>query len=767
MNIGREIVSSLLAGSNIQVLLDSGLNKAWLDSHNSGSNIIFSGTDKLAYALILEHYKRHRKVPALQIFIQHFPEESYKLQSPVLSLDELSELAADKINSYLIAELVGRVIDLHDKDKIQDAVDLLRLESAKLSDGIKSRRTEADRLSDFDLESLLESKLEPGVPFGIEKVDDAFYGFQSGQLISLMGRQKAGKALALDTHLVTPDGWTTMGEVKIGDYLVGSDGKPCKVISATDVMYGHECYEVAFNTGEKIIADADHLWITSRRDMNGRSEGIRTTREIAETVRMPNGSGTFVNRHRIPVASPLDLEDKKLIVDPYVLGYWLGDGTTARAEITCHEDDLSYLKENVLKAGYRIKSDRIDNSAKSGKVHRIWITGGAESGTLQADLRTIGVLGNKRIPAVYLRASKAQRIRLLQGIMDSDGSKTSYGFEISQKKEELLDDIQELMHSLSIKTFRREKVVRLNDKDHLNHVLMFNGECDVEVFSLPRKVSVKCRSAGGREGKVRHVVSVTPVESVPVRCVMVDSNDHTYLCGKGMIPTHNSWLTLNSALNAWKEGYTVLFFSVEMDTSILRQRLLCLGSHVSPSRMRRGTLTDSDKKKVREFEKELSDNSEDGGRFFISKKKSLITLDDIIDEISQYNPNVVYIDGFSFMVDRRTGKMTDDWQANENVAAELKSLCMEEEIVIFVNTQVQEKQHHSRFGIEAKTIAGGTGLLKASDLIIGLDKDTDTREITVNCVRSRFEDFDSVVMEIDWDLMEFSVIEARLKEMGV
>lgn len=110
--------------------------------------------------------------------------------------------------------------------------------------------------------------------------------------------------------------------------------------------------------------------------------------------------------------------------------------------------------------------------------------------------------------------------------------------------------------------------------------------------------------------------------------------------------------------------------------------------------------------------------------------------------------------------------MTDDWQANENVAAELKTLALEEGIVIIVNTQVQEKQYHAKFGIEARTISSGTGLLKASDLVIGLDKTG--AQHTINCVLSRYEYFENTVVEVDWDTMTFIITEkADLEGSGI
>jgi KaiC/GvpD/RAD55 family RecA-like ATPase len=417
------MVSTVLATGDISAFIDSGFNTIWLGTPSS--LVIFpdndkAGKDRAAYTWILKHYNRHRVVPTTEMFREQFPESSYKLQKDIISPAQLVDLVFNKVSSYQVADLITKAIELHDANKIAEAINLIKTTAVTLSPDVISLSSGYDITSpDFDVDKLLDTELEKGIPFGFDQVDDSYWGFQPGQLVTLLGRQKSSK----------------------------------------------------------------------------------------------------------------------------------------------------------------------------------------------------------------------------------------------------------------------------------------------------------------------------------------------------------SWLTLNSAYNAWLQGYSVLFFSVEMGEELLQQRLLCMGAHVSPSRMRRGHLHPGEKQKVKDFQSQLSSNGQ--GRFIISKKKTLITLDDIAEEVSKYKPHIVYIDGFSFMVDRRTGRMTDDWQANENVAAELKAFSMEKEIVTFVNTQVQEKQYNSSRGIEARSIAGGTGLLKASDYVIGLDKNENI--ITLSSQRSRFEDFDDVNIEIDFDTMTFSIVtlDDKMEEKGI
>lgn len=103
-----------------------------------------------------------------------------------------------------------------------------------------------------------------GVPTGFTELDELTNGLHAGQMIVIAARPGMGKALKLDTPLPTPNGWTTMGEVTVGDYLIGADGRPTRVVAATEVMTGRPCFEVEFSDGSVIVADAEHQWPTRR-----------------------------------------------------------------------------------------------------------------------------------------------------------------------------------------------------------------------------------------------------------------------------------------------------------------------------------------------------------------------------------------------------------------------------------------------------------------------------------------------------------------------
>ncbi|AKU18582.1 DNA helicase [Luteipulveratus mongoliensis] len=119
-----------------------------------------------------------------------------------------------------------------------------------------------------------------GVPTGFTDLDTLTNGLHPGQMIVLAARPAVGKALALDTPLPTPSGWTTMGDVSVGDFLIGADGRPTRVVATTGVMEGRPCYEVEFSDGTVIVADEQHQWLVS---VDSAEPIVLTTAQVHES----------------------------------------------------------------------------------------------------------------------------------------------------------------------------------------------------------------------------------------------------------------------------------------------------------------------------------------------------------------------------------------------------------------------------------------------------------------------------------------------------
>jgi replicative DNA helicase len=344
-----------------------------------------------------------------------------------------------------------------------------------------------------------------GVPTGFSDLDRLLNGLHAGQLIVVAGRPGLGKALALDTPLATPKGWTTMGAVSPGDQLIGADGRPTSVIFATEVMEDRACFEVEFSDGSVLVADGEHQWVTwdqaTRQAYAGHPSvpedwvrwagGTRTTEQLAATLRVDGRPN-----HAIPATLPLDLPPVNL-----------------------PDLDLSADSPDALRASFR------------------------------------------------QRLAIERRLVEEHGVADGRG-----GYRLTRADQRDVDGLVEL------------------------------------AVGLGRVPTVDGRQVTVPAGRLRYVVDVRPVPSVPVRCVQVDNKDHLYLAGRSMIPTHNSTAAMDFARAASvRHNLASAIFSLEMSKVEIVMRLLAAESRVPLHVLRSGQLSDDDWTKLARRMGEISE----------------------------------------------------------------------------------------------------------------------------------------------------------------
>ncbi len=366
--------------------------------------------------------------------------------------------------------------------------------------------------------------------------------------------RKNGKALALDTPIATIDGWKTMGTVAVGDRVFGSDGEPVEVVGATETMIGRPCQAVTFSDGSTIVADEDHLW--RAYDRWREHEVVERTSVMAERVNVGSRTTHHERRYRVPVAAPLKLSEKTFLIDPYVLGAWLGDGHTAADRITTADSEvIDHITASGETAHVLVtygqgaaKTYGLNNRVGPGRGPRGEFVRRPE--TLHGRLRTIGVLGHKHIPEQYFQGSERQRWDLLQGLMDTDGTVAFSGplrvpqCSFTSVKHELAEGVLRLVSTLGLKATLRESRAKLYGRD-CGPVfdVTFTAYADSPVFRLQRKsLRLKQRPIKHCRSMARTIVGIERVPSVPVRCIEVARPDGMYLVGNACIPTHNSVL---------------------------------------------------------------------------------------------------------------------------------------------------------------------------------------------------------------------------------
>lgn len=385
-----------------------------------------------------------------------------------------------------------------------------------------------------------ESSAEPG-PF---RFGDAEYQRGIAQAITdpavdevvFMASSQVGKALDVATPVPTPGGWATMGALRPGDLVFDDTGRICCVVAVSQVWRQRPCYAVTFEDGDSIVADAAHLWPV--QDGQTYTQGLRTTADMALVLARPRAR----RRLTVPLAGPLECVVAPLPLDPYVLGAWLGDGTSAEPEITVGVQDAHFMRGALAAAGVSVRGTLTATAVRLSMGRAA--PGDKTPNPVLAALREMAALNAKHIPPAYLRASAEQRWALLQGLMDTDGcTDVEGGCEFVTTSQALAHGMDELLSTLGVKFSRAKKTVAVGNRPAYR--FRFKGYAGQVVFRMPRKqVRVNLCAVGGRARAVfrRAIVSVLPVAPRPTVCIEVDSPSRLFLAGRRMVPTHNSTL---------------------------------------------------------------------------------------------------------------------------------------------------------------------------------------------------------------------------------
>lgn len=387
--------------------------------------------------------------------------------------------------------------------------------------------------------------------------------------LCVRGPHGLGKDLCVDTPIPTPMGWKRMGDLIEGDVIYDEQGRHCRVLYAEEPTV-RQAHHVVFSDGASIVAGAGHLW--NAIDIHARPRGPRParkqlcrgdwrdnwgatktveTRHMADTLRTPGGQ----LRWRVPTARPLEAPEADLPIDPYIFGYWLGDGNSDSARLTVGDEDKAHVEHELVAAGYEKGAERCDpRTGAWGVGFRIPGLARPYKEGLRGRLRALGVLGDKHIPTVYLRASIEQRRALVQGLWDSDGYRQAGGAdEITLTNHLLAEGVAELLRSLGLSVRVRESASTYQGRE-IGRRWRIGVRFDFRPYRL-RRYEWEPRGEQASRHTQRTIVSMAPVGERLTRCIAVDSPSRLFLAGRDFVPTHNT------ATNA----ITVLWFALTRD----------------------------------------------------------------------------------------------------------------------------------------------------------------------------------------------------------
>lgn len=527
-------------------------------------------------------------------------------------------------------------------------------------------------------EKLKNPEYKRGVLTGYSFLDHVTNGIAPSELYIIGGETASGKALPLDTPIPTPDGFKDMADIHPGDSIFGSDGKVYTVIAESEVI-DEPGWTFTFTDGSQITSHDNHLWHTfdrleqlklCRSKKNGANitGSIRSTKEIANSVFYKEKRFN----HAIKIAKAIELPEKELLIDPYVLGVWLGDGSRRHATIVSADYEII---ENIINAGYNVTkaSNKINKDGTINKGVSYYFS------NLITKIKDLNLYKNKYVPDDYLWSSINQRLALLQGLMDTDGYATKTGsVEFCNTNKKLIDAVHFLAVSLGCRSVTTEGRAKLYGKD-CGPKWTVRFLPDFPVFRLKRKLD-RQKKIKNRLNRFRYICKAERTEKIKMKCIQVSSPDHMYLCGKDFIPTHNSVLLNNLAIQIWlqqnnivshefTQGYNILYFSLEMPYEQCFQRTMCRLADVPQDGLRDAALLKSEAESVTLASKFIKKYPY---KFNIVDLARDATIDDIeqqyLESSKDHEVDLVVIDYLGLMDSKDD---SDDWLKLGKIAGQV------------------------------------------------------------------------------------------------
>lgn len=354
----------------------------------------------------------------------------------------------------------------------------------------------------------------------------------------VLGYSGTGKAQPLDAGVLTPTGFKRMGDVQVGDSVVVPSGG---VASVTGVFPQgtRPIYRVTLGDGRTVNADADHLWSVVRAGTSHRTFEKTTTDLSADLFEKGGASSKWF----IETIQPPDLGEWSSTIDPYSLGVILGDAYVGRRELSISNVDPAireHIESNLPESHSVVATDEVTYRVRTAKSSDSWVT----------ELDRLGLIGHtastKFIPLALKHSSSSDRLALLQGILDTDGTPNNVSgnsADIALASERLVDDIRWLVHSLGGKASKSEKKVKLSgwDEARVYYRLYITLPNQFDLFRLERK-RAKVRKGSKYAYWKSPIRDIKFVEDAPTQCILVDHPDHEYVTD-GFVRTHNTRAT--------------------------------------------------------------------------------------------------------------------------------------------------------------------------------------------------------------------------------
>lgn len=708
--IQLQFINYLLSTKDTSLIILNNLNKNYFSDYIN------------EWLFIENHLKEYNIIPDKETFGNVFKDfEWIDVKEPASYL--INELFKD-YKARQLALSYNSVRDCLMNDNLDKALDIYQ----KINDNISSVGISLNCVDLLKDTSRFDHYVEKTQNFGkyylttgFEELDNIIGGIDRQEELGLIvARTNKGKCLAKGTKVLMADGTTKKVEdVKVGDKVQSLNRVNTVLALHNGVSKG---YKIIPNVGDPFIVSENHiLTIMEGEEKWSRNRGKRgymtTTGNyilkdimIEDYIAQSNHKKNLSKLYRPAIEYPT----KSLKIPPYILGLWLGDGTSKYIEITS-------MDEPIIKAWYDWANSlglKVHKS-KSNKTHQkaliYTISGGNENknkiNKALNYLKDYNLINNKHIPLDYLTSNREQRLELLAGLIDTDGYFSGYNYEITQKSKLLIDQIAQLVRGLGLKASIKPKIV----ENKLYYKLLISGNTNIVPTRLERKKSF--RNNTKQDKYILTGFTIEPVEKVEYYGFMCDG-DSRYLLADNTL-THNTWILMKMAAVAASKGLKVGLYSGEMSADKVGYRVDTLLGNLNNGMLTHGNVS------IQNNYKEYIDDLPN--KYTGSLK--VLTPQDINGPagvnalrafIEKEHLDILFIDQISLLEDDKKSK--NPIEKVSNISKDLKNLQVMKKIPI-ISVSQQNRNALEDDKIDTTNVALSDRLSQDSTLILGLTRD--------------------------------------------
>ena len=616
----------------------------------------FSGENKIVYETIISLSEQEIPIDTLTIY-QELKKQGIEINPGTIAALTGQELNYAKLDIFckmlyekflnkelgkLSAESAKRVANSNDPFEIMVWMqeELTRLES-------NIELNETTMVEDLpkiieDIENRMKGKTEAGLMSStFPSVNKATGGIMSTDYVVIFGNYKQGKCHGRGTKIMLHNGTTkNVEDISINDLIMGDDGTPRKILKQANGK--GELFKVTLRGGETYTVNGEHILCLKKYGRNG----IKKTIRVYDYIKQNN---TFKKEHYMYRPECLKLDEKQVLIEPYFLGLWLGDGNSAEVRIsTLDAEIINYLDGYSKRLGLKLVKSRHTSGCGSYGITKGKNGGNTKAFCLKGLMKLYDLIDNKHIPKDYLINSEKNRMLLLAGLIDSDGylndknipQKTSYIF--CNNNEVLIDNVVYLCRSLGFSANKKKLVAKLKSRNYQCET--FRVYINGDVSKIPCKVA---RKQITNKKELRNVRAASfKIESVgegEYFGFSLDKNN-LYLLDNFII-NHNSTVVEQLLLDFALDKKAVGFFNLEMSKQTLYQKALSMRTGIDYLKLRNPKghgLTEKELDWLKIYSKQLFQDT----KFYVEDK--VFDIDRIITKIKawkkKYNIQLFAID---------------------------------------------------------------------------------------------------------------------------